>query len=113
VVEGVINLRGTIVPVLDIRARFGLAPKAIEISDHLVIARAQNRVVAIRVDRVINLMTFAAGDIEDLSDAVPNSDYLAGVAKLPDGMVLIHDLARFLSEAEAAALNDLAGPRQP
>ena len=55
IIEGVINLRGTIIPVLDIRARFKLPPKGIGPSDHLVVARAKDRVVAVRVDRALEI----------------------------------------------------------
>jgi purine-binding chemotaxis protein CheW len=108
VVEGVVNVRGSIVPALDIRARFNLPPKVVEPSDHLVIAFAKRRLVAIRVDRVTDLMRLARGDVEDLTVAVPGSNLVAGVAKLHDGLLLIHDLATFLSASEAEALDQLA-----
>jgi purine-binding chemotaxis protein CheW len=107
VVEGVVNVRGSIVPALDIRARFNLPPKVVEPSDHLVIAFAKRRLVAIRVDRVTDLMMLAKSDVEDLTVAVPGSYLVAGVAKLHDGLLLIHDLATFLSVAEAEALDRL------
>jgi purine-binding chemotaxis protein CheW len=107
VVEGVVNVRGSIVPVLDIRARFKLPPKAVEPSDHLVIASAKRRLVAIRVDRVTGLVMLTKGDVEDPTVAVPGSQWVAGIAKLHDGLLLIHDLATFLSTAEAEALDRL------
>ncbi len=105
VIEGVLNFRGSAVPVLNIRARFGLPPRAVQTSDHLVVARAGNRMAAIRVDRVSDLITVAAKDIEDVSAVTPNSGYVAGVLKLPGDIVLIHDLATFLSAAEAVDLD--------
>jgi purine-binding chemotaxis protein CheW len=108
IVEGVVNVRGCIVPALDIRARFNLPPKVLEPSDHLVIAFAKRRLVAIRVDRVTDLMKVARSDVDDLTLAVPGSNLVAGVAKLHDGLVLIHDLATFLSVSEAEALDELA-----
>jgi purine-binding chemotaxis protein CheW len=110
VVEGVVNMRGCIVPVLDIRARFNLPPKMVEPSDHLVIALAKRRLVAIRVDRVSGLMMLASGDVADATVAVPGSQWVAGIAKLGDGLLLIHDLATFLSAAEAAALDRIEEP---
>jgi purine-binding chemotaxis protein CheW len=107
IVEGVINLRGSLVPVVDIRARFKLPAKAVELSDQLVVAVARSRVIAIRVDQVIDLVTPAESDIEDVKQVAPNSTRIAGVAKLPDGMVMIHDLASFLSAAEAVAFRAL------
>jgi purine-binding chemotaxis protein CheW len=105
VIEGVLNFRGAAVPVLDIRARFGLPPRAVRTSDHLVVARAGKRTAAIRVDRVSDLIEAAANDIEDVSAVTPHSGYVAGVLKLPGDIILIHDLSTFLSAAEAADLD--------
>jgi purine-binding chemotaxis protein CheW len=107
ILEGVVNVRGCIVPALDIRARFNLPPKALEPSDHLVIAFAKRRLVAIRVDRVTDLVTLARSDVEDLTFAASESNLVAGVVKLHDGLVLLHDLATFLSAAEAESLDKL------
>jgi len=104
IVEGVVNLRGTIVPVLDVRARFHLPPKLLECADHLFFAHAGGRLVALRVDRVADLIRMDAADVEDARSAVPGVEYVAWVAKLPHCMVLIHDLQTFLSRAETAEL---------
>jgi purine-binding chemotaxis protein CheW len=101
-VEGIVNLRGEVVPVFDLRARFGLAPKAVELSDHLLIARAGPRTVAIRVDCARALVEV---DPRDIDRPVTSGNALAGVAKLADGLALIHDLATFLSASEAQALD--------
>jgi purine-binding chemotaxis protein CheW len=104
IVEGLINLHGSLVPVVDIRSRFGLPTKAPELTDHLLVATARERIVALHVDRVIGLMPIADGVIEDARHSVSTAEYVAGVAKLPDGLILIHDLATFLSQAEAEEL---------
>jgi purine-binding chemotaxis protein CheW len=105
VVEGLIDVHGTLVPVFDIRCRFRLLAKEVGPLDHLVIARAKGRPVALRVDRVLDLVAIDDWEIEDPRDLVPGTDYVAGVARLEGGLVLIHDLAMFLSEAEAAELD--------
>ena len=106
IVEGVVNLRGKVVPVLDIRARFRLPPKPGEPSDHLIAADAGGRLVGLRVDRVLDLASVAASDIEAAEALAEGIEYVAGVAKLADGLVLIHDLRTFLAEAEAEALDE-------
>ena len=108
IVEGILNLRGRIVPVLDIRARFRLPPRPIQPSDHLIIAlgSAGERAVAIRVDRATDLVRLSAEDVEDARGAVPGAEYVAWVAKFPNDLVLIHDLRTFLSRAESAALDE-------
>src|SRR5688500_16081466 len=82
IIEGVLNFRGSAVPVLDIRARFGLPLRAVRTSDHLVVARAGTRVVAIRVDRVSDLIEVATKEIEDVATVTPHSAYVSGVLKL-------------------------------
>lgn len=106
IVEGVINLRGVVVPVLDLRARFGLAPKAVEPDDHLIIARAGGRRVAVRADRAVGLAAIPDGGITPPAEVSAGTEFVAGIVKLPDGLVLIHDLSSFLSQAEAARLDD-------
>jgi purine-binding chemotaxis protein CheW len=102
IVEGVIDLRGRVVPVLDIRSRFGLPPKPIEPSDHLIVAAVGPRVVAIRVDRALDLLTVDGGELS----AAMGGSYVAGVARLPDGLAVIHDLQTFLEASESAALDE-------
>lgn len=104
IVEGVINVQGRVVPVLDIRTRFRLPAKPTQPSDYLVVARAGTRRVALRVDRVVDVMAIDGDDVEDAAASVPQSEYVAGIAKMPDGLLLIHDLVAFLSEAEGATL---------
>ncbi len=105
IVEGIINLRGTVIPVLDIRARFRRPAKAPEHTDHLIVARAGERLAALRVDRALDVVRLDAGDAENAEGVMPGVEYVARVARLPEGLVLIHDLRTFLSHAEAEALD--------
>ena len=104
IVEGVINVRGVLVPVLDIRGRFRLPPKPPEPTDHLIVARAGGRLVALRVDRAVELTRLDPAAVERAEAVVPGVVYVAQMAKLPDGLMLVHDLNTFLSHAEAAEL---------
>lgn len=104
VVEGVIDARGRTVPVLDVRERFGLPGKEPDPADHMVLAEASGRIVAIRVDRAAELRSVEPAAIDAAERIVRGTDWVAGVARLPDGLVLIHDLATFLSQAETEAL---------
>jgi purine-binding chemotaxis protein CheW len=104
VVEGVINLRGRLVPVLDLRTRFRLAAKPVGPTDHFLIAQAGERVVALRVDRATDLVQLGEADVEDAKGVVPGAEYVAWMARHADGLILIHDLRTFLSRAESDAL---------
>jgi purine-binding chemotaxis protein CheW len=104
VVEGVVDVRGTVVPVLDARARFRLPARPVRLADHLILAEGAGRLVALRVDRVLDTHEVPA---EAMTAATPNDAsmaHLAGVATLEDGMVLVHDLDAFLTQAETDAL---------
>ncbi len=67
-VEGIIDVRGEAVPVLDLRARLGLPARGVEPSDHLIIARAAGRTVALRVDRALELR---GGDVDAIDAGGP------------------------------------------
>lgn len=111
VVEGIVNVRGAVVPVLDLRARFGLPRRDLRPSDHLLLARAGDRDVLVRADRALDVRDVADAEISSLRSVVPRAPHVAGVLRLEDGLVLLHDLAAFLAEAEAAALDAALGAR--
>lgn len=104
-IEGIVNIRGAVIPVLDVRKRFRLPEKSPHPAHHLVVAQAGPRLVALRVDRVLGTEEVDPKHIEDAAAITPQMDYVAGVAKLPDGLVLIHDLRTFLAESEARQLD--------
>lgn len=93
---GVINLHGRLVPVYDIRARFGHAMREVRTSDHLVIARTGERVVAVLVDRAVDVVSASDTSVRLPADALPGLGDLSGVVMQADGIVPIHDLSRFL-----------------
>jgi purine-binding chemotaxis protein CheW len=106
VVEGLLNLRGELLPVLDMRRRFRLPARPLASSDHLVVAQAGPRRVALRVDRAESLLSLEAEQLDVSPRELPGVGYVAGALKLPDGLVLLHDLRTFLSEAEALELEE-------
>lgn len=110
-VEGLIDVRGALAPVLDVRRRFGLPPRALEADQHFVLVAASvggrpARLVALRVDRAADLARVETVEPGELERTLPGAAHVAGVARLPDGLILIHDVARFLSAAEADALEE-------
>jgi purine-binding chemotaxis protein CheW len=111
IVEGVINVRGALVPVLDIRQRFGLAPQPLALDQHLIIAQSGSRVVALRVDRALDLVDVEENAIESAATLTPGAKYVTGIARLPDGVLVIHDLERFLSLDEARGVDDAVAER--
>jgi purine-binding chemotaxis protein CheW len=109
IVSGVINLQGRVVPVLNIRKRFRLPERTPDPSDQLLIATAAGRTVALAVDTVCSVMEPSASEVIAPPIIAPGLEYLAGVIKLADGMLFIHDLDRFLSLEEEQALEAAIG----
>jgi purine-binding chemotaxis protein CheW len=114
VVRGVINIQGRVLPVFDVRRRLGLPSRPVRLSDHMILARTARRSVALWVDGVRGIVEPGgepggkAGSPENITPAegvLPGLEMIEGVVNLEDGLVLIHDLARFLSLEEERALD--------
>ena len=106
-VEGVINIRGEVVPVVSIRRRLGLAHRSVAVSDSLVVARARSRRLAIIAESVMGVVEYPADAVVSTADLARGIEHIEGVLKTSDGLVLIHDLDRFFSPEEEQSL-DLA-----
>lgn len=112
IVRGVIDYRGTLVPVFDTRLRFEHPPREECLEDRFILVRAGARIAALRADHADRLERIDAADIEDPRRQLATVEQVTGVARLADGLLLIHDPERFLSAAETEALAvALAAPR--
>jgi purine-binding chemotaxis protein CheW len=108
VVSGLINLRGEIVPVIDVRRRLGLPDKELAPEDYFVIAHCGARRVALHVDRALELESIRPEPVPRVGEET-QADYVAGVVPVADGVLMIHDLPAFLSAAESEMLDDALG----
>jgi purine-binding chemotaxis protein CheW len=104
IVLGVINAQGRIIPVVDIRRRFRLPERDIRLSDHLLIARTARRTVALALDAVTGIVEPSAQAVITAEEILPGLEYVEGVMKLGDGLILIHDLDMLLSLEEEQTL---------
>jgi len=111
IVLGVINIQGSIVPVVDLRKRFGLEWRDVELADHLIIARTSLRPVALLVAAVVGVIDVAQSQVIAAAGILSDTTYVEGVLKLDDGLVLIHDLDTFLSPLEDTKLSQALGSR--
>ena len=103
-VRGVINWQGKIVPVFDLRERFGQPVREVRASDHLLIAHTHWRTVALLVDAVVGVVPRSGAHITPAADILPDLECISGVMNLDGGIVLVHDVERFLSIEDHAAL---------
>jgi purine-binding chemotaxis protein CheW len=105
IIAGIINIKGLILPVADIRKRFGLAVHEIGPDDQIIIADTGKRKIAITVDNVNSVRNLTPDQLFAGKDTLPFAEHLSGVAKVDDGLVLIYDLDNFLSLDEQMILD--------
>ena len=105
-VEGVINLRGKVIPVVDLRRRFGLPTSEHTRATRTVVVEIGDQVVGIIVDSVSEVLRVSTSTIEPPSPVVAgiDSEYLHGIAKLPERLVILLDLDRVLAREERRAI---------
>ncbi len=105
-IEGVTNLRGRVIPVLDLRRRFGLAATPPTRQSRIVVAELGSHAVGLIVDGVSEVLRVPANAVEPPSALVTTAEstYLRGVAKLEDRLVLLLDLTRILTSSEQGDL---------
>jgi purine-binding chemotaxis protein CheW len=111
-VEGVINLRGRIVPVIDARRRFGLPAREMDEDSRIVVIELSGRTVGFIMDAVREVIRVERGVIEpppELAIGI-DADYLSGVAKLDDRLLILLDVERVLADDERDALADAVPP---
>ncbi|WP_207393305.1 chemotaxis protein CheW [Duganella aceris] len=107
-VRGVINLRGAVVPVMDLSARFGRAPSVIGKRSCIVIVEVANadgegkQVLGMLVDAVNAVVEIAAGDIEPAPafGTRIRPDFIAGIGKFNGKFVILLDIEHVLSSEE-------------
>jgi purine-binding chemotaxis protein CheW len=105
IVLGVMNMAGDVIPVIDLRRSCGMPEREITAADQLLVATTGGRTVALLVDETEGLIEPPASAVISVADIVPGVGQLRGVVKRDDGLVLIHDLEKFLSLDEVQALD--------
>lgn len=106
-VEGVINLRGEIIPIVDLRKRFGLTLPPLGLDSRLIIVEVGEEAVGMLVDAVVEVLRVPVSAIESAPSITKgvNSYYLAGVAKIEERLIVLLNLERALSPEEAEELS--------
>lgn len=106
IVLGVINFGGKVIPVVNLRKRLNFKERVIQLTDQLIIAKTSKRNIALLVDEVTGLLKNTVQGMTLPDSVLPNLEYVDGIIKLEDGLVLIHDLDKFLSLEEEELLNN-------
>lgn len=109
-IKGVINLRGAIVPIIDLRIKFNLGK--VEYNDFtvVIILHVAGRVVGVVVDGVSDVITLAADQINVMPNLVSSIDtqYLIGLGTLGSRMLILVDIERLMSSGEMELIDEAA-----
>ncbi len=108
-VEGVINLRGKVIPIIDLRKRFGMAAQEHDKHTRIIVIEINKVIVGFVVDSVSEVLRIPANTVEPPPAIISGieSEYISGVGKLADRLLILLDLDRLLSRGEQNMLEGL------
>ncbi len=109
-VEGIINLRGKVIPIIDLRSRLGMPPKEYDGRTRIIVVELDSNVIGFIVDSVSEVLRIDESITEPPPAAVAgiDSEFITAVGKLEDRLLILLDLGRILTEKETEALNAVA-----
>lgn len=105
-VEGITNLRGKILPVIDLRKRFSLPPRETDKNSRIIVVVMNDTEVGITVDGVSEVLTLPEQSVEPAPSIATtvDSNFIAGVAKVEQRLIILLDLEKVLSTEEQNTL---------
>lgn len=108
-IEGVINLRGAVIPVADLRKRFDQPCIEESRKNRIIISAVSGRIVGLLVDEVLEVRRYGRQDMAPAPQFLkgPEAEFFLGVARRGDDLVMVLDLDRILSTDEQIALQKL------
>lgn len=107
--EGVINLRGQLIPIVDLRTRFAMTREAATKATRIVVTEIGSRRVGIVVDSVSEVLDLPIEDVEEAPAMIAGvgTEYIQGVGKVGDRLVILLDLTMVMSVDERRELEHL------
>jgi purine-binding chemotaxis protein CheW len=111
-IEGVINLRGKIIPVMDLRKRFGLAEIVPDKKNRILVVDLENKLLGLIVNSASEVLRISPSDIEAPGTvfAEGESGYVTGVGKLKGRLIILLDINKLLHRPEFKRLEEAAEP---
>ena len=108
-IEGVINLRGKVIPVVDLRSRFSM-PGTERTDEHrIVVVDVSGQDIGMVVDAVMEVSRISSSLIEPPSNVISTNDseYLTGIVKADEKLIIVLDIAKVICETDVEALEDV------
>ena len=108
-VKGVINLRGDIIPIIDLRERFGMEQRESTDMTRVIVAEVDGRPIGMVVDSVSHVIRIAQDQIEPPPEMVGgiSEEYLKGVGKVGEQLIVLLNIDRILSATEKVELENI------
>jgi purine-binding chemotaxis protein CheW len=106
-IKGVMNLRGTVVPVVDLRVKFGMEPTDYDKFTVIIVVTVGSKVMGLMVDAVSDVLDIAAAEIRMAPDLRVDTRFISGLANVGGRMAVLLDIERLLNEEEATAVDGL------
>ena len=108
--RGLINLRSTVIPVIDLRARFGLPPGEVTDDNRIMVLHACGKTVGIAVDAVSKVLRVKQDQIAPPPPTVVElgREYLSGLVKLENQLLILLDIDKIFNDEEIDAISDVA-----
>jgi purine-binding chemotaxis protein CheW len=109
-VEGVINLRGKVIPVINLRKRFGLETQGYDKNTRIIVVELEDKVIGFLVDSVKEVLRISRNLIEPPPSVISgiDSEYITGIAKLDDRLLILLDLEKVLTKDEREFIKEVA-----
>lgn len=111
-IEGVINLRGKIIPVVDLRKRFGQVEIASDKKNRILVVELENKLVGLIVNSASEVLKIPPSEIESPGSVFADgeSSYVTGVGKLKGRLIILLDIGKLLHRPEFKKLEEAAEP---
>ncbi|QUL97650.1 MAG: purine-binding chemotaxis protein CheW [Candidatus Fermentithermobacillus carboniphilus] len=108
-VEGIINLRGRVIPVLDLRHHFGFEKKKQDPDQRIVLTEVDGESIGVIVDSVSSVLRIPEASIEPPASVITGDDieYIQGIAKVGSNLIVLLDLTKIISDAEKRTLKEV------
>lgn len=103
-VEGVVSLRNKVIPVINLRKKFELPDSQVIAHSRLIIVQLESHEVGVVVDSVVDVSKLSPDQIVPPDDVLKEANYLVGVGKIGDRLILLVDVSRLLSGSEQDGL---------
>ncbi len=109
-IEGVINLRGKIIPVMDLRKRFGLTEIQSDKKNRILVVELDNKMLGLIVNSASEVLKIPPSDVEAPGSLFTDgeSGYVTGVGKLKGRLIILLDIAKLLRRPEFKRLEEAA-----